>query len=72
MRGDYMPFVEVKIWKGRTDEQKKYLIEKVTEAVSEGAGCPKEHIQVIITEISKKEWGIGGIPGDEIKKDECN
>ncbi|MBN2422848.1 2-hydroxymuconate tautomerase family protein [Candidatus Woesearchaeota archaeon] len=65
-----MPFVEIKLWKGRTDEQKKMMIQKVTQVVSECANCPKEHINVVVTEVEKKHWGVGGIPGDELKKDE--
>ena len=35
-----MPFVTVKMLEGRTEEQKKALCEKVTEAVSETTGAP--------------------------------
>lgn len=64
-----MPIVELKLWKGRTQEQVKYLIERITQAVCEGAECKKEHVQVIITEVEKDHWGIGGIPGDELKNE---
>ena len=36
-----MPYVTVKMLEGRTEEQKKALVEKVTAAVSETAGCSK-------------------------------
>ncbi|RXJ02741.1 4-oxalocrotonate tautomerase [Anaerobacillus alkaliphilus] len=56
-----MPFVTVKLLEGRSDEQKKALVEKVTEAVSETAAAPKENIYVIIEEIAKEHLGHAGI-----------
>ena len=35
-----MPIVTVKMLEGRTDEQKRALCEKVTEAVAETTGAP--------------------------------
>ena len=56
-----MPFVTVKLLEGRTEEQKKALVEKVTEAVSETANAPKENIFVIIEEMSKNHIADGGV-----------
>ncbi|KGT37994.1 MULTISPECIES: 2-hydroxymuconate tautomerase [Heyndrickxia] len=56
-----MPYVTVKMLEGRTDEQKKALVEKVTAAVSETVGAPKENITVFIEEMSKNHYAIGGV-----------
>lgn len=56
-----MPFVTVKLLEGRTEEQKKALVERVTEAVSETANAPKENIFVIIEEMSKNHLAVGGV-----------
>ncbi|NUJ17842.1 4-oxalocrotonate tautomerase [Bacillus glycinifermentans] len=45
---------------GRTDEQKRNLVEKVTEAVSETTGAPKERVAVIIEELKKENYGVAG------------
>lgn len=45
---------------GRTEAQKKALVEKVTEAVAETTGAPKEKIVVFIEEMSKNHYAIGG------------
>jgi 4-oxalocrotonate tautomerase len=45
---------------GRTDEQKKAVIEKVTQAIMEAVAAPRENVRVIIQEIPKTQWGIGG------------
>jgi len=55
-----MPYVTVKMLEGRTEEQKKALVEKVTEAVHETAGAPKENIVVFIEEMSKNHYAVGG------------
>ncbi|MBU5211247.1 2-hydroxymuconate tautomerase [Heyndrickxia oleronia] len=55
-----MPYITVKMLEGRTEEQKKALVEKVTEAVSETAGAPKENIVVFIEEMTKNHYAVGG------------
>ncbi|KKB74216.1 MULTISPECIES: 2-hydroxymuconate tautomerase [Bacillus] len=55
-----MPYVTVQMLEGRTDEQKRNLVEKVTEAVSETTGAPKERVAVIIEELKKENYGVAG------------
>lgn len=57
----------IDIWAGRTREQKEKLIEKVTQAVNEATGAPPEHIHVIVREVDKANWGVGGKPADKLK-----
>ncbi|WNF37244.1 2-hydroxymuconate tautomerase [Bacillaceae bacterium IKA-2] len=56
-----MPIVTVKMLEGRTDEQKRALVEKVTAAVSETVNAPKENISVCIEEMSKNNFGVAGV-----------
>lgn len=56
-----MPYVTVKLLEGRTDEQKKALVKKVTQAVSETTGAPVEKITVFIEEMSKNHYAQGGV-----------
>lgn len=55
-----MPFVTVKMIEGRSEEQKKALVEKVTAAVSETTGAPEEKVVVFIEEMSKNHYAVGG------------
>ena len=55
-----MPMVRVELWKGRNKEQKKKLVKNVTSAVAESISCPVEAVQVVIKEVDKENWGIGG------------
>lgn len=49
-----------KILEGRTDDQKKALVEKVTAAVVETTGAPAEKVVVFIDEMTKNNYGIAG------------
>ncbi|MGG7619429.1 2-hydroxymuconate tautomerase [Bacillus coreaensis] len=55
-----MPYVTVKMLEGRTDDQKKALVEKVTAAVVETTGAPAEKVVVFIDEMTKNNYGIAG------------
>jgi len=55
-----MPYVTVKMLEGRTDEQKKALVEKVTEAVVETTGASREKVVVFIEEMPKSHYAVGG------------
>lgn len=55
-----MPLVTVKMLEGRTDEQKRNLVEKVTEAVKETTGVAEEKIIVMIEEMRKDHYAVAG------------
>ncbi|WP_082808161.1 2-hydroxymuconate tautomerase [Shouchella tritolerans] len=59
-RGLFMPIVTVQLLEGRTDEQKRALVEKVTDAVSETTGAPKERVSIIISEMKPNDYGVAG------------
>lgn len=55
-----MPYVTIKMLEGRSEEQKKAMVEKVTAAVSETSGASEDKIVVFIEEMSKNHYAIGG------------
>lgn len=55
-----MPFVTVKMLPGRTDEQKRNLVKKVTEAVSETTGASEDKVTVFIEEMQPNHYGVAG------------
>lgn len=61
-----MPFAQIYMLEGRTDEQKKAVIEKVTLALHEAVGAPKETIRVWIHEMPKTNWGIAGVTAKDL------
>lgn len=61
-----MPFAQIFLIEGRTDEQKKAVIEKVSAALSEAVGAPIENVRVWIQEVPKTQWGIAGKTAKEL------
>ncbi len=57
-----MPLAQLYIGKGRSYDQKKNLIEKVTQAIVDSLGSQKESVWVVLNEVPRSEWGIGGVP----------
>ncbi|MFM2112324.1 MAG: hypothetical protein RLZZ271_984 [Pseudomonadota bacterium] len=55
-----MPFVQIYLLEGRTEEQKKAVIEKVTQAMVEAVDAPRENVRVWIHDMPKENWGIAG------------
>jgi 4-oxalocrotonate tautomerase len=61
-----MPIVQIQIMEGRTPEKVKSLIARVTDVISEELDAPKERIRVLVTEVPKTHWGIGGVAASDI------
>ena len=55
-----MPIIHAHILEGRTPEQKRALIASVTEAVATSLDANPETIRVLVHEVAKSDWGIGG------------
>jgi len=54
-----MPVVIVEMWEGRTIEQKKQLVEGITSSFAK-INTPPEVVQVILRDVPKHNWAIGG------------
>lgn len=55
-----MPIVQIDMIKGRTVEQKKEMVKRVTEAISETVNCPKDAVSIIIRDMEYENYGSGG------------
>ena len=55
-----MPIIRVEMFKGRSVDQKRALVEKLTDAFVEAAGGTPQSVQVVITDVDKSDWGSGG------------
>jgi 4-oxalocrotonate tautomerase len=62
-----MPIVKIEIGMHRTNEEKKELIHKATEVVTDVLREPKSNCMVILVEISEENWGVGGLTLKEQK-----
>ena len=55
-----MPIAQIHLLEGRSDEQKEALIEEVTSAIMKTLDAPQQSVRVILTEMPKQHYGIGG------------
>ncbi len=55
-----MPLVRIETWPIPT-ENKRALIEKVTDAVVEAVGCPQQAVEIMVFEVPKENWAQGGV-----------
>ncbi|MEM1673913.1 MAG: 2-hydroxymuconate tautomerase family protein [Candidatus Bathyarchaeia archaeon] len=59
-----MPIVHVYVWRGFSSEAKRKVISGVTKVFVE-LGIPAEAVEVLIHEVPKEDWGVGGEPASE-------
>ena len=63
-----MPLVHVNVWEGFGEKKAKTVIQGITKVFVD-LGIPSQAVEVIIHEIPKSFWGIGGEPASEKFKD---
>lgn len=61
-----MPIVRIDLWEGRPEEKKVELIKNTSEAIAGTLEIPIEKVTVILYEVNKNDWGIGGIPASKL------
>jgi 4-oxalocrotonate tautomerase len=55
-----MPFIEVKMLSGRSDDQKKKLVAAITDAIVDICQSPRDGTMVVIEEYESDHWAVGG------------
>jgi len=63
-----MPMIRVDIGKTLNADQKKQLIERLTETAVEVTHIPKQAFSVIIAEHDDANYGVGGLTLDKVRK----
>jgi len=64
-----MPVVHVNMWKGISEEIVKKIISGITNVFID-MGIPARAVEVLVHEVPKTHWGIGGKPATEALPDE--
>jgi len=59
-----MPIVHANVWEGFGEEKAKRVIQNITKVFAD-LGVPAQAVDVIVHEIPKSHWGIGGEPASE-------
>ncbi|WP_028782161.1 4-oxalocrotonate tautomerase [Thalassobacillus devorans] len=63
-----MPIINVQLMEGRDPEKIETLMKNLTETVSESLGAPKENVRVLVNEVPKTHWSIGGTSAKQLGK----
>jgi len=63
-----MPIAQSYILEGRSDEVKEALISEITEAMVKTLDAPREVVRVIVTEMPKQHFGMGGSSAKKLGK----
>ncbi|MBG0826211.1 tautomerase family protein [Planomonospora sp. ID67723] len=65
-RSERYLIVEIVCFAGRSDEAKRDLIRTLFARTGEALGLPAEDLEIVILESPQVNWGIRGVPGDEL------
>ncbi len=57
-----MPVIQVTMLEGRTPEQKRDFMERLTTAAVEALGSKPESVRVIFNEVGPDNFGVAGVP----------
>ena len=56
-----MPYVNVRLAGEVTEEQKTALCKKITDVITEVTGKPAQYTYVVLEEVPRENWSIGGV-----------
>lgn len=56
-----MPIIRVEMFAGRSEEQKRELVEALSKETARVTGCSLDAVFVVINDIPKENWGVGGM-----------
>jgi 4-oxalocrotonate tautomerase len=56
-----MPTIRVDLFEGRTPEQKKKLVEALTQACVDALGSKPESVDVLLFDVKPSDWATGGV-----------
>ncbi|ACZ91155.1 tautomerase family protein [Streptosporangium roseum] len=65
-RSERYLIVEIICFQGRSDEAKRDLIRTLFARAQEELDLPAEDLEIVILESPQVNWGIRGMPGDEL------
>mgnify|MGYP001562827667 CR=1 FL=1 len=64
-----MPLIRVEMWEGRNPDLKRKLVKELTKVIVGILGCHEQAVTVVINDIPKHNWGIGGeLASDRFKE----
>jgi phenylpyruvate tautomerase PptA (4-oxalocrotonate tautomerase family) len=65
-RSEQYIIIEISMFEGRSDESKKHLIRTLFAQLESACGIAPHDVEITIFETPRQNWGIRGVPGDEL------
>jgi phenylpyruvate tautomerase PptA (4-oxalocrotonate tautomerase family) len=66
-RSEQYLVIEISLFEGRSIDAKKNLIRLLYQKLNEALAIAANDIEIILYEIPPHNWGVRGMPGDELK-----
>jgi len=63
-----MPFVNIRILAGHSQERKDEISRRVTDAISEVAQLPRDAIWVVFEDVAATDWYVGATSVERMRK----
>ena len=63
-----MPFVNIRMVGGRSQEQKDEISKRVVDAISDVLELPKDDIWVVFEDVAAADWYVGSSTVAELRK----
>ncbi len=57
---DNMPFIRIELFEGRSQAQKKDLVESITRETVRALKCDPDAVDIVLREVKREEWATGG------------
>ena len=55
-----MPFIHVRLYEGRSIEQKRAFAEAVTQEAVRTLKCPPESVDIVFDDVKRSDWASAG------------
>ncbi|MFC4271447.1 2-hydroxymuconate tautomerase family protein [Sneathiella chungangensis] len=55
-----MPIVRIDMFEGRDRKTKQELVKSITSEMVRITGCSEASVHVVINNVAKEDWGLGG------------
>ena len=55
-----MPFIHVRLYEGRSMEQKRAFVEAVTRETARTLNCPTDAVDIVFDDVKKSDWASAG------------
>jgi 4-oxalocrotonate tautomerase len=56
-----MPIIDIKLFEGRTLEEKRNLVKAITDAVVSSINTKPEDVRITLEEMDKRNHAVGGV-----------